>query len=134
MRDAGKNLDHVEDPLHRPEVRKVEQDFFSRIGVTRAGIFPPVTQRFVFVAVNEIGNDFDGPQDAEIVHGFLSQVIRDRGDTITLFDAEAGNGQIRSVQPHQGDVGAMQRGDEGQIFAFSSIWRARRAHTEWGMA
>ena len=118
LRDPGEDLDHIEDALDRPEVRKVEQDLFLRIGVTRPGVGAPLAQGFVFVAVDEVGNDFDGPQNAEVVHRFLPQVIGYRGDTIALFDGEAGNGQIRPVEPHQGDIGTVQGGDKGQIPAF----------------
>ncbi len=72
----------------------MEQDLFARIGVTRPGVGAPVAQGFVFVAVDEVGNDLDGPQDAEVVHGFLAQIARYRGDAIALFDREAGNGKI----------------------------------------
>jgi hypothetical protein len=37
LRDAGKDLDHIEDALDRTEVRKMEQDLFSGIGITRPG-------------------------------------------------------------------------------------------------
>ena len=74
----------------------------------------PVAQGFVFVAINEVGNDFDGPHDTEVVHGFLAQITRYRGDAVALFDSEAGNGKIRPVESDQGDVGTVERGDKGQ--------------------
>ena len=53
----------------------MEQDFFLRVGITRPGVGAPLPQGFVFVTVHEVGNDFDGPQNAEVVHRFLAQVI-----------------------------------------------------------
>ncbi len=44
----------------------------------------------------------------------LLQVVGDRGHRVALLDREARNRQIGAVQPHQGDVGSVQRGHVGQ--------------------
>ena len=95
----------------------MQQNFFPGVGEARPRILTTVAQGLVLVAVHKVGNDFDGPQDAEIVDGFFAQIAGDRGDSITLFDTEAGDGQVRTVESHQGNVCAMERGDKGQVFA-----------------
>ena len=53
----------------------MDQDLFFRVGIPRAGVRAPFAQGLVFVAIDEVGYDLDRPQDAEIVHRFLAQVI-----------------------------------------------------------
>ena len=66
------------------------------------------------IAIDEIGDDFDGPLDVELLDGFLFEVIRDAGHAIGLFDGEARDRQKTAIVAHQGDIGAVQRGDKGQ--------------------
>ena len=42
------------------------------------------------------------------------RVIADRSDAVGLLDGEFGDAEVRGVHAHQGDIGAVQRGDEGQ--------------------
>ena len=51
---------------------------------------------------------------AEHFHGLLAQILADRGDAVGLLDGEFGDGEIGGVHAHQRDIGAVQRGDEGQ--------------------
>ncbi len=92
----------------------------------------------VDVAVDEVADDFDVGGDAEGFAGAVAEVGGDGGDAVGLLDAEAGDGEVGAVEADEGDVGAVEGGDEGEVAAAaragSSIWRARRAETECGMA
>ena len=74
----------------------------------------------VEIAIHEIGNDFDGALDVEVLESLLQKIVGDGGDAVALLDGKFGDGQIAAVAADEGDVRAVQRGDEGQA--------ARRGH------
>ena len=74
----------------------------------------------VEIAVDEIGDDFDGMLDVKFFDRLLEQIVRDAGDAVALLDGKFGDGKIAAVAADEGDVRAMKRGDEGKA--------ARRGH------
>ena len=74
----------------------------------------------VEIAIDEIGNDLDGPLDVEFFDGFLLEIVRDAGHAVGLFDGKARDGKKAAIVADQRDVGAVQRGDKRQA--------ARRGH------
>src|SRR5581483_12506737 len=70
--------------------------------------------RLVQAAVDEVVDDPNLVPRLEHLHGLLAQILADTGDAVGLFDGEAGDGEVGPVGAHQGDIGAVQCGDEGQ--------------------
>ncbi len=107
-----KNFHRVEHAFNRAEIREVHQDglaigrpFFGEALIGCAG---------VQIAVHEVGDHLDGALDVEIFEGLVQQILRNGGDAVALLDGEFGDGQVAAVAADQGDVRAVQRGDEGQ--------------------
>ena len=72
----------------------------------------------VGVAVDEVVNHADFVLDAEDVDRVAAKVFADGGDAVGLFDGEFGDAEVGAVRADQRDVGAVQRGDEGQAAGF----------------
>ena len=68
----------------------------------------------VEIAVDEIGDDFDGALDVEFFDGLVEEILGDGGDAVALLDGEFGDGEIAAVAADESDVGAVERGDEGE--------------------
>jgi hypothetical protein len=66
----------------------------------------------VEIAVDEIGDDFDGALNVELFDGLIEQVARDGGDAVALLDGKAGDGEIAAVAADESDVRAVESGDE----------------------
>jgi hypothetical protein len=115
----GEHFHHVGDALHGPEIRQVHQDRLPVRGPFRAQDW--IRFAAIKFAVHKIGDHFDGALDVEFLDRALLQIMRDRGDAVGLFDRKFGDWQETPVVSDQGNVGAVQRGDEGQ-------WVRRRHH------
>jgi len=113
---AVEDFDHVENALHRAEVREVYQKPLV-VGDVFAALFHPFRLALIVVAVHEVGNDFDVVLDVEDFQRAGAQVLRDGGDAVALLDGKTGDRKIGAVQSDQRDVGAVQRGDKRQIAA-----------------
>ena len=68
----------------------------------------------------KFGNHFDGALDVKFLDRALLQIMRNGRDAVGLLDRKFGDRQKTSVVSDQGNVGAVQRGDERQ--------RLRRRH------
>src|SRR6267142_1582829 len=79
-----------------------------------------VVDAIVEIAIHEIGDDFDGALDVEVLESFLQKILRDGGDAVALLDGKFSDGKIAAVAADEGDVRAVKRGDEGKA--------ARRGH------
>ncbi len=64
------------------------------------------------VAIDEIGDDLDGAADVEFGDGAILEVAGDGSDGVTLLDGEAGDGEVAAVAADEGDIGAVEGGDE----------------------
>ena len=98
------------------------------LGAKFCGILGPA----IHVAIHRVVDDFDFFLHIEDPHGAVAQIVGDGGDAVALVDGIARDGQVGAVQPDQRDVGAVQRGDEGQAAASRTIRqhlaRQQRAH------
>ncbi len=66
--------------------------------------------------------------------GFAAQILADAGDAVGFLDGEFRDREVGAVHAHQRDVGAVQRGDEGQTpmrGASSAAPAARQWNAEW---
>ena len=125
--DAGEDADHIGGALDGAEVREVHEDLFAVGGVAGASLGALLgAERHVDIAVDEVGDDLDGAFGVEVLDGFFAQVIRNRGDSVALVDAEPCDGQVGMVEADEGDVGAVQGGDEGQALAIAGEHFARQ--------
>src|SRR6266700_3338259 len=116
--DEREDFDGVGDALDGAEIRKMHEDRFA-VGSPLGGeAF--VGRAIVEIAIHEIWNDFDGALDFEFLESLLEKIAGDGGDAVALLDGEASNGEIAAIAADEGDVRAMQRGDEGKT--------ARRGH------
>ncbi len=71
----------------------------------------------VDVAVDEVADDFDLGLDVEGFAGAVAEVGGDGGDAVGLLDAELGYREVGAVEADEGDVRAVQGGDEGEVAA-----------------
>ena len=67
---------------------------------------------FKSLEVNEIGDDLDILGDLEMVVGVLFQEVGDGGHTVRIVDTESYDRFVGRIFANQGDVGAMQCGDD----------------------
>ncbi len=95
----------------------MHKELLVRLGEARALLGDELGVADVEVAVDEVADDFDLARDAEVFARSLTKVRGDGGDAVGLVDAELGDGEIRAVEADERDVGAVQRGDEGQVAA-----------------
>jgi hypothetical protein len=112
LADLGQNAHAIHHALHGPEIGEVQQQLLARRSIMgRAGLG---VVRLVSIAVDEVLDHANLVGDAEHVDGLLAQVVADRRDPVGLLYRELGDRVIRPVHAHQGDIRAMQRGDERQ--------------------
>ena len=113
--DAGEDFDHVADALDGAEVGEMDEEAFGGGGELRAhgGVLGGVAE--VDVAVDEVADDLDGVGGGEGLEGAVAEVGGDGGDAVGLLDAEAGDGEIGGIEADEGDVGAVEGGDDGEI-------------------
>ncbi len=97
-------------PLHRPEIRNMNQQLFSfgRIE-TRLRL---LAIRHVQVAIHEVVDDAYLVTHAENVQRLLPEMVADGGYAVRLFDGKPRDRKIRSIHADQRDIRAMQCGDE----------------------
>jgi len=76
------------------------------------GALREVGQARVEIAIDEVGDDLDGPLDVEFLEGLVQKILRNGGDAVALFDGKLGNRQIRTIAADQGNVRAVKRGNE----------------------
>lgn len=53
-----------------------------------------------------------------MTEGFIAEIIGHRGDGITLIDGKSNHRRIGLIAAHQGDIGTVEGGDHGNLFAF----------------
>src|ERR1700674_315487 len=93
--DNREDFDDVRDALHGAKIRKMHEDGFA-VGSPLCGkTFVGGTS--VEIAINEIGDDFDGALDIEGLESFLQKIARDGGDAVALLDREFCDGEIAAV-------------------------------------
>jgi hypothetical protein len=115
--DAGKGLDDVKNAFDRPEVGEMDEELFLGTGELRAHGGDQLGIADVDVAVDEVADDLDLAVDGEGLAGAVAEMAGDGGDAVGLGDAEAGDGEIRPVLADEGDVCAVEGGDEGEMAA-----------------
>jgi hypothetical protein len=107
------NFDHIENSLHRPEIREVDQNPLVVRSELLAAL-PGAGIALIEIAIHKIPDHLDGAANVELLQRAFAQIIRNRSHAITFFDGEARDRQIRGICADQGDVCAMQGGDERQ--------------------
>ncbi len=110
---AVEDFDHVFQPLHRPEVRQVHQDFFVRLRIVAARL-QQFRRAVVDVAVHEVGNHLDRGLHLEDFHRALLQVVGDGSNAVALLNGKARDRKVGGIGADQRDVGSVQRGDVRQ--------------------
>jgi len=108
--DEGKNFNGIGNPFYGTEIGKVHEDGLA-VG-SPFSLAVRIRLARVEIAIDEIGDDFDGALDVELFDGLLQEVAGDGGDTVRLLDREFGDGEIGAIAADQGDVGAVEGGDE----------------------
>ena len=115
--DAAKQLDHHAGPLHRSEVRDVNHEL-------RVGRATPVACRQTLVGnppvvltVEEVGNDLDPRPHRQLPVGIVAQAGGNGGNAVRLVDGERNRLQVGRIASDQGDVCAVQRGDDPRNMA-----------------
>ena len=110
--DNGEDFDDVGEALDGAEIGEMHEDglavgrpLFEQLGMGLAR---------VEIAVDEIGDDFDGALDVELFEGLLQEVLRDGGDAVGLLDGKFCDGEIAAIAADERDVGAVKSGDEGE--------------------
>ena len=117
--DFGQDAHTILHALDGPEIRHVDQELAIRWGIAAGrGL---LVVRLIEVAVYEVGDDPNVVAHAEDLDGLAAQVFADGSDAVGLLDGVLGDGEIGTVGADQGDVGAVQRGDEGQVAAARGI-------------
>jgi len=109
--DAVKDLNHIQDALHRAEVRKVHQQPLV-VGDILTPLFQPFRFAQILIAVHKVRDDLDVVLDVEHLKRAVAQILRDRGHAVALLDGKARNRKIRAVEADQRDVGPVQGGDK----------------------
>src|ERR1700676_898151 len=66
----------------------------------------------VEIAVDEIGDDFDGALDVELFERLCEEIGGDGGDAVALLDGKARDGEEAAVAADERDVRPVERGDE----------------------
>lgn len=108
--DDGEDFDDIGKALYRTEIGEVHEDGFAVGGplLAEAGL----RLARVKIAVHEIGDDFDGALDVEILESLVEEIAGDSGDAVALLDGEFCDGEIAAIGADESDVGAVKRGDE----------------------
>ena len=115
--DAGEDFDHVGDALDGAEVGEVDEEALVGLGVAGAHGGDEFRLANVDVAVDEVADDLDFGGDVECFAGAVAEIAGDGGNSVRLLDAELGDGQIGAIEADEGDVGAVQGSDEGEMAA-----------------
>jgi len=115
--DAGEGLDDIQNALDGAEVREMDEEFFVGQGEAGAHGLDEFGAADVDVAVDEIADDLDLAVNGEGLAGAVAEMGGDGGDAVGLGDAKAGDGEIAAVLADEGDVGAVEGGDEGEVAA-----------------
>ena len=77
-------------------------------------------------------NDANLIAHAEFFYSSTAQVLADGGDAIGLLDGELSDREVGRVSAYQRDIGAMQRGDEGELARFGGhLPRQQRRDRMW---
>jgi len=105
--------------------RKLDDDFFVRLGEAWALLGYELGISGVEVAVDEVADDFDVAGNVESLISAVAKIAGDSGDAVGLVDAELGDGKVAAVEANEGDVGPVERGDEGKMFAAGGEHLAR---------
>ena len=95
----------------------MDEQGFAGCGILRTHLGDEVRLAQVHVTIDEVADDFDGRVDFEGGEGALAEVLGDGGDAVGDLDAEPGDGEVGAVEAHQGDVGTVEGGDEGDVHA-----------------
>ncbi len=115
--DAGEDFDDVLNALDWAEVGEVDEEALVGFGKAGAHGGDELGVADVDVAVDEVADDFDLGVDVEGLAGAVAEVGGDGGDAVGLLDAEFRDGKVGAVEADEGDVGSVQRGDEGKMIA-----------------
>src|ERR1043166_4015280 len=89
----------VQHPLHRPEIRNVDQSLL--LGAPRR-VGP------VEIAVDKVMDHLNWLGHSEEVNRLRFKVPADRSDAVRLLDGELSDAKVRAVHANQCDVGSMQ--------------------------
>ena len=113
--DAGEDLDDVLNAFDGAEVGEVDEEALVRFGEAGAHGGDQFGIADVDVAVDEVADDLDLGVDVEGFASAVAEIAGDGGDAVGLLDAELCDGQIGAVEAYEGDVGAVEGGDEGKM-------------------
>ena len=113
--DAGEDGDDVLDAFDWAEVGEMDEEAFVGFGEAGTHRGDEFGGADVDVAVDEVADDFDLGVDVKGFAGAVAKVSGDGGDAVGLLDAELGDGKVGAVEADEGDVGAVEGGDEGQM-------------------
>ena len=107
--DAIEHPHHRVNPLHRPEVRDVNDDFRVLVlaDISRPQVADVLTA--VDVAVEEVRNHHDVALHAELFVGGRPEAFRHRGDEVRLVDRERDNLRVRRIAADERDVRPVER-------------------------
>jgi len=108
--NESEDFDGVGEAFDRAEVREVHQDGFAVGRPLLAEALVGGTA--VEIAVDEIGDHFDGALDVEFLKGLAEKIAGDGSDAVALLDGKLRDGKIAAVAADEGDVRAVKRGDE----------------------
>jgi hypothetical protein len=64
--------------------------------------------------------DASAPRGSEGFARAIGEVLRDGGDAVGLVDTKAGDREVAAIEADEGDVGAVESGDEGQAQALGA--------------
>ncbi len=112
---AGEDVYHIGHALHAAEVGYVHEYLLAigREHLLEVVLIGMVKALYVY----EVGDDEDVLFYLERAKGFLAQVLGYGGDSVALVDGEGDDGGIGGVAAHEGDVGAVEGGDEWYVLA-----------------
>jgi len=111
--DEGEDFHGIREAFDRAKIREVHEDGLAIGRPLRTKGFVGLAR--VQIAVDEIGDDLDGAFDVELFEGLREEVVGDGGDAVALLDREARDRKVAAVAADQGDVRAVERGDEGKV-------------------
>src|SRR5690606_22863954 len=111
------DADHVGGAFHFPEVRCVYQYALVARGDGLLEMLPWLEVKTT--QVDEVRDDADFALDVEMIQCLCLQVFGNRRNSVRLGNRKGNYRTIAGVFAHQGDVGAVQRGDHGDVDAIS---------------
>src|SRR5207247_10532144 len=82
----------VLDTLDGTEVWDVGQ--ISFILLRKSSSQSSIRRAAVHIAIDEVGNNKNGPEDLKFLDRALSEVVRHCGNGVALLDAKAGDGKV----------------------------------------